>query len=139
MPMRAVLLIGHGSLRRGSGAAMIRLAARARAAGVAPIVEAGFLNYSRPRFAQALARCVDQGATEVVIQPYFLVPGKFVQEDLPRVVRAIQPTRPYVALRLTAPFGDHPALAELAQKRAAEAIGPRPATRSVPLQEQAAS
>src|SRR5207249_4127788 len=92
--MRAVLLIGHGSLRPGSGAAMIRLAARARAAGVAPIVEAGFLNYSRPRFAQALARCAAKGAAEVVVQPYFLIPGKFVQEDLPRVVRAIQPTRP---------------------------------------------
>ena len=88
--MRAVLLIGHGSLRPGSGAAMIRLAARAREAGVAPIVEAGFLNYSRPRFAQALARCIAQGATEVVVQPYFLIPGKFVQIDLPRALKAFQ-------------------------------------------------
>jgi sirohydrochlorin cobaltochelatase len=100
---------------------MIRLAARARESGVAPIVEAGFLNYSRPRFAQALARCVAQGASEVIVQPYFLIPGKFVQVDLPRALSVCQAAHPGVALRLAAPFGDHPALAELALKRAAAA------------------
>jgi sirohydrochlorin cobaltochelatase len=125
--MRAVLLIGHGSLRPGSGAAMIRLAARARQAGVAPIVEAGFLNYSRPRFPQALARCVAQGAAEVVVQPYFLIPGKFVQVDLPRALKAFQAAHPALVLRLAAPFGDHPAMAELVLKRAAAtADGPHP-------------
>ncbi len=119
--MRAILLVGHGSLRTGSGAAMIRLAARARAAGVAPIAGAGFLNYSRPTFAEALARCVAQGAAEVVVQPYFLVPGKFVRVDLPRVLKTSQAAHPTVVLRLAEPFGDHPALAELALKRAAEA------------------
>ena len=119
--MRAVLLVGHGSLRTGSGAAMIRLAARARAAGLAPIAGAGFLNYSRPTFAEALARCVAQGAAEVVVQPYFLVPGKFVRVDLPRMLKASQAAHPTVALRLAEPFGDHPALAELVLKRAAEA------------------
>jgi sirohydrochlorin cobaltochelatase len=117
--MRAVLLIGHGSLRPGSGASMIRLAARVREAGVAPIVEAGFLNYSRPRFAQALARCIAQGATEVVVQPYFLIPGKFVQVDLPRALKAFHAAHPAVALVLAAPFGDHHAMAELVLKRAA--------------------
>jgi sirohydrochlorin cobaltochelatase len=135
--MRAVLLIGHGSLRPGSGAAMIRLAARAREAGVAPIVEAGFLNYSRPRFAQALARCVAQGAAEVIIQPYFLIPGKFVQVDLPRALNAFQAMYPTVILRQAAPFGDHPALAELALKRAAAAeAGPHPPNSLRPLRQE---
>src|SRR3989442_50613 len=98
--MRAVLLVGHGSLRPGSGAAMIRLAARAQAAGVAPIVGAGFLNYSRPTFAETLARCVTKGATEVVVQPYFLVPGVFVRTDLPRLLKAGQMAHPDVAMRL---------------------------------------
>jgi sirohydrochlorin cobaltochelatase len=98
---------------------MIRLAARAREAGVAPIVEAGFLNYSRPRFAQALERCIAQGATEVVVQPYFLIPGKFVQVDLPRALKTSQAAQPMARLSLAAPFGDHPAMAELVLKRAA--------------------
>jgi sirohydrochlorin ferrochelatase len=122
--MIAVILVGHGSLRAGSGAAMIRLAARAQAAGVAPIVGAGFLNYSQPRFAQVLARCVARGAREVVVQPYFLVPGKFVRVDLPRLLAAEQRVHPGLQLRLAEPFGDHPALAELLLKRAAAADQP---------------
>ena len=47
--VHAAIIVGHGSLRSDSGSAMIRIAARLREQGVAPIVEAGFLNYNRPR------------------------------------------------------------------------------------------
>src|SRR5690348_2063631 len=84
----AVMLIGHGSVRSGAGAAMIRLAKRIYQAGVAPIVAAGFLNYRRPTFDEALQRCIQAGASDVIVQPYFLVAGKFVREDLQRMVQA---------------------------------------------------
>ena len=58
--MNSVVLIGHGSLHSDSGASMIRLAARLRERGVAPIAEAGFLNFSRPTIAEAVAKCVGQ-------------------------------------------------------------------------------
>jgi len=118
---RAVLLAGHGSLRSGAGAAMIRLAERAHQAGLAPIVTAGFLNYRRPTFAEALARCIQDGAQEVVVQPYFLVPGKFVREDLALLLESGRVAHPELCLRIAQPFGDHPALARLALKRALEA------------------
>ena len=54
--MNAIVLIGHGSLHSDSGASMIRLAARLRQRGVAPIAEAGFLNFSRPTIAEAVAK-----------------------------------------------------------------------------------
>jgi len=119
--VRAVVLVGHGSLRPGAGAAMIRLAERAQAAGVAPIVCAGFLNYSRPTFGEALARCVEGGASEVIIQPYFLVPGKFVRDDLARLAEAGRLAHPELSIQVAQPFGDHPALAQLLLKRALEA------------------
>lgn len=119
--MQAVILVGHGSLRSASGAAMIRLAARAQKAGVAPLVKAGFLNYSRPRFAETLDRVVARGATEVVVAPYFLVPGKFVRENIPQLVEQGQARYPRIPMHLADPFGDHPALAELVIKRATEA------------------
>jgi sirohydrochlorin ferrochelatase len=118
---RAVVLVGHGSVRAGAGAAMIRLAERLRAARLAPIVGAGFLNYRRPTFAESLARCVAEGATEVVVQPYFLVPGKYVRDDVERLVVAGRQAHPGVELTVARPFGDHPALAALLLKRALEA------------------
>jgi sirohydrochlorin cobaltochelatase len=119
--MRAVILVGHGSLRDASGSAMIRLAARAQAAGVAPVVKAGFLNYSRPAFRETLARVVERGAQKVVVAPYFLVPGKFVRVDLPRLVAESQAAYPTLAMQLAEPFGDHPALARIVLARAAAA------------------
>jgi sirohydrochlorin ferrochelatase len=100
---------------------MLGLAERAQAAGIAPIVRAGFLNYSQPTFAEVLAECLAAGADEVIVQPYFLVPGKFVREDLARLVEAAQAAHPGLALRLAQPFGDHPALARLLLKRASAA------------------
>jgi sirohydrochlorin cobaltochelatase len=118
---RAVVLVGHGSVRAGSGAAMFRLAERARAAGMAPIVAAGFLNYRRPTFAEVLAGCVADGATEVIVQPYFLVNGKYVRDDVARLIEAGRQAHPGVLLQSAAPFGDHPALARLVLQRALEA------------------
>lgn len=121
--MRAVILIGHGSLRADSGAAMIRLAARVREAGVAPITAAAFLNYSRPTLAEALERVLASGASEVIVLPYFLVPGHYVRTDLARLVAAARRANPSLRLHVAEPLGDHPALAELALKRARAAAG----------------
>jgi sirohydrochlorin cobaltochelatase len=120
-PVRAVVLVGHGSLRAGAGTAMIRLAERAQAAKVAPIVCAGFLNYSRPTFDEVLARCVEAGASEVIVQPYFLVPGKFVRDNVFRLAEAGRQAYPRLTIQIAQPFGDHPALARLLLKRALEA------------------
>lgn len=105
---------------------MIRLAARAREAGIAPVVEAGFLNYSRPTFAETLERCVARGVGEVVVQPYFLIPGKFVQEDIPPLVEHGRECYPAVRFALAQPFGDHAALAHLVCKRVAETAAMSP-------------
>jgi sirohydrochlorin cobaltochelatase len=119
--IRAVVLVGHGSLRAGAGAAMIRLAERAQAAKVAHIVRAGFLNYSQPTFGEALARCAEAGASEVVIQPYFLVPGKFVRDNVAQLAETGRLAYPQLSIQVAQPFGDHPALARLLLKRALEA------------------
>lgn len=116
----ALLIAGHGSLRPGSGAAMIRLAAWLRERGAAPLVAAGFLNYSRPSLTEALARLVARGATAVTVLPYFLVPGYFTRVALPRALGELRAHHPGVALALAEPLGDHQALAELVSRRAAE-------------------
>jgi sirohydrochlorin cobaltochelatase len=100
---------------------MFRLAARARAAGLAPVVAAGFLNYRRPTFAEALASCVATGAKNAIVQPYFLVSGKYVRDDVARLMETGRQAHPEVSLRVAAPFGDHPALARLVLQRALEA------------------
>ncbi|NJO83607.1 MAG: hypothetical protein HC828_12930, partial [Blastochloris sp.] len=47
----------------------------------------------------------------------FLVPGKFIREDIPRAVEEAKWRYPQIEFALAEPFGDHPALAVLVVKR----------------------
>ena len=118
----ALLIVGHGSLRKASGAAMIRLAALARREGLAPISTAGFLNFSRPTFAEAVTRCVAKGASNILVQPYFLIDGYYVNRALPKLVQEARAEHPEVSFRVLEPFTYHPALGELVLKRTAQVI-----------------
>ena len=115
--MNSVVLIGHGSLHSDSGASMIRLAARLRERGVAPIAEAGFLNFSRPTIAEAVAKCVGAGATSVTVQPYFLINGVYVQEDLPGDLKQVAAQFPELTIRVAPCLGFHEKLAAIALER----------------------
>ncbi len=115
--MNSIVLIGHGSLHSDSGASMIRLAARLRERGVAPIAEAGFLNFSRPTIAQAVAKCVGAGATSVTVQPYFLIDGVYVQEDLPGDVAKVAAQFADLTIRVAPCLGFHEKLAAIALER----------------------
>src|SRR5438270_817900 len=88
--MTALILFSHGSVLSGAGETLHEHARRLRERGCFRTVEVGFLNYSTPTFADAVARCAAAGARRVVVAPYFLVPGKFVSFDLPQQVRAAQ-------------------------------------------------
>lgn len=115
--MNALVLIGHGSLKSSSGAAMIRLAARLRAQAVAQQVEAGFLNYSRPTLQECVRKVIHRGANLVQIQPYFLIDGVYVRVDLRREVETLKQHHPGVAFVIGESFGAHPALVEIARDR----------------------
>ncbi len=109
---QAIILFSHGSVLCGAGETLAHLADRMRARGDVSIVEVGYLNYSEPSFAVAFDRCIEAGATEVHVLPYFLVPGKFVRVDLPRAVAAVRARYPDIDVRMGEAIGPHPALAD---------------------------
>ena len=108
----AIILFSHGSVLCGAGQNLADLAVRLRERGVAPIAEAGYLNYSEPRFNETFRRCVAQGATRITVVPYFLVAGKFVREDLPDVIATAQAEFPEVEVQVADAIRFHPLLAD---------------------------
>lgn len=116
--MNAAILVGHGSLRKASGAAMIRLAALLRREGTFPIATAGFLNFSQPTFMDAVTRCVRKGATTIFVQPYFLISGYYVTNGIPKLLEEARAAYPNIAFHLAPAFDFHPALVMLTLKRA---------------------
>ena len=110
--MDAILLFSHGSVLCGAERNLLERAARMRARGDARIVEVGFLNYTEPEFLAAVGRCVAQGATRIVVAPYFLVSGKFVVDELPAKIAEARERHPSVDFVTADVIGFHPALAD---------------------------
>jgi sirohydrochlorin cobaltochelatase len=111
---------------------MIRIAARLREQLIAPIIEAGFLNYNQPTLAAAVQKSKTEGATEVIVQPYFLIDGQYASQDLPALVHEIAVAEPAIRFTIAQTLGDHTGLVQLTEKRI-RAVDPVPETRSALL------
>ena len=106
--MRAILLIDHGSRRAEANALLGDVVSRVKARlGEAAIVELAHMEIAEPTIAQGFARCVEQGASFVVVHPFMLAPGRHVQEDLPRLVAEAAASHQGVSFVLSAPLGSH--------------------------------
>jgi sirohydrochlorin ferrochelatase len=116
---RALLLIAHGSRRPEANADLDFIADGVRARGGFDLVKTAYLELTEPSIAEAGAACVEAGATEVVMMPYFLSPGMHVSEDLEHARSEFAIQFPDVVFRLAEPLGRHPLLIDIVRERAA--------------------
>jgi sirohydrochlorin ferrochelatase len=119
--MDGLILFSHGSVLCGAGETLREHAGRLRARGGFAVVEVGFMNYSRPTFAEAAAKCAAAGVSRAIVLPYFLVPGKFVTSDLPKRILEARAEQPGMEFVVAEPVGYHPALADAVLELAAAA------------------
>lgn len=120
--MTDLLLIGHGS--RDPAAAkefevLVELTA-ARLAGHR--VAGGFLELSDPPVDDAVDRLVADGADDVVAVPYVLFGAGHLKDDGPAVLARARRRHPGVRFRLARDLGTHPAVLDVAEERAREAL-----------------
>jgi sirohydrochlorin ferrochelatase len=118
----AILLIAHGSRRAEANDDLLRLAGQVRERVPAAIVEAAYLELAEPSVPAAAARCIEQGATEIRLLPYFLSPGMHVTRDLEDYRRQFAGRHPGVEFVLCPPLGPHPLIVETVLER----LGPLP-------------
>src|SRR3569833_15405 len=103
--MKALILFSHGSVLCGAGEALDRHAGRLRASGEWDVVEVGYMNYSVPTFQEAVIKCHEAGAREIVVLPFFLVPGYFVTSSLPKHVDAARKDFPDLTIVIADAIG----------------------------------
>lgn len=115
--MRAALLIAHGSRRAEANADLVQLADLVRARETYDIVEIAYLELAQPDIPAGAKRCVERGATEVRMLPYFLSMGRHVAEDLDAYQQDFRTKYPGVKFTLCAPLGLDPKVVEVVMER----------------------
>jgi sirohydrochlorin ferrochelatase len=75
------------------------------------------MELAEPTIAEGFAACVKDGATSVVVHPYFLGPGRHSTTDIPRMVAEAAQAFPGVEYCVTEPLGVHPKIGEVILER----------------------
>ena len=118
-PMKAILLVDHGSRKSEANDMLISMAELVQSmVGTDVIVRPAHMELAEPSIAAGFANCVEAGATEVVVFPYMLSPGKHSTSDIPRMVAEVAVNHPGVTYSVTEAFGIHEKLGELILMRA---------------------
>jgi sirohydrochlorin ferrochelatase len=116
----AILLIAHGSRQASANDDLHELAARLSSQGTYPIVEPSFLELAEPELLAGGRRCVELGATRVLMIPYFLSEGVHLRRDLTAARNELNRRHPDVQFILGSPLGPHPLLDQLVAERIRE-------------------
>jgi sirohydrochlorin ferrochelatase len=117
--MKAILLVDHGSRKREANDMLVCMANLVQTmAGPDVIVRPAHMELSEPSIAAGFASCVEAGATEVIVFPYMLSPGRHSTSDIPRMVGEVSASYPGVTFSVTPAFGVHEKLGELILSRA---------------------
>ncbi|HUQ47251.1 MAG TPA: CbiX/SirB N-terminal domain-containing protein [Gemmatimonadaceae bacterium] len=117
--MKAILLVDHGSRKREANDMLICMAHLVQAmAGAGVIVRPAHMELAEPSIAAGFASCVEAGASEIIVFPYMLSPGRHSTSDIPRMVAEASESHPGVTFSVTPAFGVHEKLGEIILSRA---------------------
>lgn len=112
-----VIVVDHGSRRGESNELLLDVVRQFAVSTGLAIVEPAHMELAEPSIDTAFARCVARGAEIVVVFPYFLLPGRHWNDDIPHLTAAAARKHPGVRYLVTAPFGLHPLMADVMRQR----------------------
>jgi sirohydrochlorin ferrochelatase len=113
-----VAVFAHGSSVESANEAVRIVARRLASDDAFPMHVTCFLDGGKPDLPTAVEQLLSQGATRILIVPYFLTAGLHLKRDLPDLIRQIQEVHPGLAIEVTPPLDGHPALGEILLDRA---------------------
>ena len=112
-----IIIVDHGSRRAASNDLLLDVVQAFEDQYACSIVEPAHMELAEPSIATAFDKCARQGAKTVVIFPYFLLPGRHWDEDIPRLAAAAAANHPGVQFLVTAPLGLHPLMSQIMADR----------------------
>ena len=121
MPKRcAWIVIDHGSRQAEANEIAVGLSREIQQRRPETIVTHAHMDIASPTLEEAVESCMERGAEEILVLPYFLSPGRHTQETIPDQVAALAARYPDLVFRVAGPLGLHPKLVDVLCERADE-------------------
>ena len=114
------VVFAHGSSIESANDAVRAVAAEMARRGGLQTVVAAFLEGGKPDLPGAL-EALAKDVSRVVVVPYFLTLGLHLQRDLPRLIEKVKKAHPGLAIEVTQPLDQHPAMVDALLDRARQA------------------
>jgi sirohydrochlorin ferrochelatase len=119
----ALILVDHGSRFPAANDMLLDVVQMVKRLSGLQRVYPAHMELAEPSIRQAFAQAVGDGATAVVVHPYFLSPGRHSTTDIPRMVEEAAVEFPGIAHCVTEPLGVHPKIGEVVLERAGVPLG----------------
>ena len=115
----AIIIVDHGSRRDKSNELLEEVAGlfAERFSQLYEIVEPAHMELAEPSIQTAYRKCVERGATRVIICPFFLGPGKHWTRDIPRLTAQAAEAHAGTEYHVSMPLGIDDLILELLAKR----------------------
>jgi len=115
-----LLIVDHGSLRQEANQVVSQVATMVRKNSHFLIVQHAHMELAEPNIQQGFETCVAAGVDKIIVQPYFLGPGRHSTTDIPRLIQEVSQKHPHLAVSISAPLGPDPKMGELILERVRE-------------------
>ncbi|MDP4084279.1 MAG: sirohydrochlorin chelatase [Bacillota bacterium] len=103
--MNAILYIGHGTrLKMGIQEVESFLKRVIQRIDVS-IQEISFLELAKPSIEDGFVKCVERGATNIIVSPIFLLPASHIKIDIPQILENLMKRYPSVQVEVRNPLG----------------------------------
>ncbi len=104
--MKGIIIVDHGSRRSASNEAFLEIVQKFAERSKSFIVEPAHMEIASPTIEEAFDKAVARGAKEIVIHPFFLLPGKHLTKDIPSLCEAAGKKYPHISWKITQALGE---------------------------------
>jgi len=122
-PDTGIVLVDHGSKLAAANLMLEEVARQFSLAMGALIVEPAHMELAEPTIEQAIAKCIGRGARRIVVQPYFLSPGRHSMVDIPRITAEAAQRFEGIEYAMGEPLGVDANMNAIILRRVLEAMG----------------
>lgn len=118
--MEVILLVGHGSRVPEGNRELLEFAELVRQMAPQLVIETSFLEFAEPTIEQGITRCVEQGATRVVLVPIILFAAGHAKLHIPAAIDQAKRQYPHVLFAYGRPIGIDQKIVDILKTRLAE-------------------